>query len=424
MARVVLLVPSSTYRAGDFLEAAGRLGVEVVVASEQSQPLAGVMGGRSLRVDLDDADGAARAIVGHDAGFAVDAVVAVDDRGTEVAGAAARLLGLRHNPPEALRAARDKLVLRRCLLAREVPQPAFAELPASAGDDEVVRIAARVGFPCVVKPATLSASQGVLRADGPDDVAAVARRVRRIAGDAGVAPDAPLLVERFVAGPELAIEGLLSGGRLEVLAVFDKPDPLDGPAFEETIYVTPSRLPAADVEAAQLALAAAAAALGLLEGPVHGEVRVSAGRASVIELAARTIGGHCGRALAFGHGRSLEELVLAQALGVPLDDRARVEGASGVLMIPIPAAGTLVAVDGQEAALAVPGVTGVEIAVVPGRFVAPPPEGNRYLGFVFARAPEPAQVEEALRTAQGRLTVRVDPEAAAAPTGRAAATST
>jgi biotin carboxylase len=406
---VVLVVPSSTYRAADFLEAASRLGVEVVVASEEPQPLAGVKGGRALLVDLDDPEGAARAIVGHDAAFAVDAVVAVDDRGTEVAGAASRLLGLRHNPAHALQAARDKLAMRHRLSRHEVPQPAFAELPSSASDDEVVRIATSVGFPCVVKPTTLSASQGVLRADGPGDVAVVANRVHAIARGAGVDDRAPLLVEHFVAGPEVAVEGLLSGGHLEVLAVFDKPDPLEGPAFEETIYVTPSRLPSADVEAASHAVAAATAALGLVEGPVHGEVRVSGGRATVIEVAARTIGGRCGRALAFGHGRSLEELVLAQALGLPADDRASLAGASGVLMIPIPSAGRLVGVDGKEAARAVPGIVDVEITVAPGRFIAPPPEGNRYLGFVFARAPEPAEVEGALRAARHVLTVRLEP---------------
>jgi biotin carboxylase len=261
----------------------------------------------------------------------------------------------------------------------------------------------------VVKPTTLSGSQGVLRADGPSDVVAVARRVRTIATGAGVAPDAPLLVERFVPGPEIAIEGLLSAGRLEVLAVFDKPEPLDGPAFEETIYVTPSRLPAADVGIACRALADATAALGLVEGPVHGEVRVTGGRASVIEVAARTIGGRCGRALAFGHGRSLEELVLSQALGRPDDDRARTPGASGVLMIPIPGPGRLVAVDGKETARALPGVVDVEIAVAPGRFVAPPPEGNRYLGFVFAAAPEPDEVERVLRAARDALCVRLEP---------------
>ena len=407
MARVVLVVPSTTYRASDFLDAARRRDVEVVVAAEERHVLAGTMGGRFLVVDLDDPEAAADAIVAHDARFPVDAVVAVDDRGTIVATAAARRLGLTHNPPDAVAAARDKARMRRLLEAAEVPQPAFALLPAGAPDAEVAAIAKSVGFPCVVKPTTLSASQGVLRADGPDEALAVVRRVRAIAGRAGVAPGAPLLVERFVPGPEIAVEGMLVGGELEVLAIFDKPDPLDGPAFEESIYVTPSRLPAADLAAAVAALEGACRAMGLVEGPVHGELRASGGRAAVIEVAARTIGGLCGRALRFGSGASLEELVIAHALGrSPAHGPA--EGASGVLMIPIPRAGSLAGVDGTEAALEVPGVTGIDITVVAGRPVAPPPEGDRYLGFVFATAGDPGAVESALRAAGHRLVVRVD----------------
>ena len=407
MARVVLVVPSTTYRASDFLEAARRQGVDVVVAAEERHVLSGAMDGRVLVVDLDDPEAAADAIVAHDAAFPVDAVVAVDDRGTTVAAAAARRLGLAHNPPEAVAAARDKARLRRLLETAEVPQPAYALLPAGAGDDEVTAVCAAVGFPCVIKPTTLSASQGVLRADDPAQARAAALRVRAIAGRAGVPDAAPLLVERFVDGPEVAVEGLLVDGRLEVLAVFDKPDPLDGPAFEETLYVTPSRLPADDLAAALAALQGACRAMGLAEGPVHGELRVSAGRAAVIEVAARTIGGLCARALTFGAGTSLEELVLAHALGRPRPG-GPAEGASGVLMIPIPRAGVLAGVDGTEAARAVPGVGGVEITVVPGRPVAPPPEGDRYLGFVFAAGPDPATVEAALRAAGDRLVVRVD----------------
>ncbi|HMK63937.1 MAG TPA: ATP-grasp domain-containing protein, partial [Acidimicrobiales bacterium] len=218
-----------------------------------------------------------------------------------------------------------------------------------------------------------------------------------------------LLAERFVPGPELAVEGLLDHGRLELLALFDKPDPLDGPAFEETIYVTPSRLSDGEQRAALAAVQAATRALGLGQGPVHAEVRLSGGRAFVIELAARTIGGLCGRALAFGTGHSLEELVLAQALGVALEDRRRDAQASGVLMIPIPHPGVLRAVEGRQAAMAVPGVTAIEVTIAPGRPLSPPPEGGRYLGFVFARARRPQDVEKALRTAGALLDVQIDP---------------
>ncbi len=321
------------------------------------------------------------------------------------------LLGLRHNPVEAVAAARDKLAMRARLAAFEVPQPAFAPLPAGAGAEEVAAVVGAVGLPCVIKPTTLSGSQGVLRADTPDEAVAVAQRVRRIADAAGVDPRAPLLVERFAPGPEVAVEGLLVSGELRTLAVFDKPDPLDGPAFEETIYVTPTRLAPGDVAAVQGATSAATAALGLVDGPVHAELRVRDGRATVIEVAARTIGGLCARTLSFSTGRSLEELVIAHALGMPLGPTAAL-GASGVLMVPIPHAGTLVGVEGQAEARAVPGVTDLEITIAPGRPVAPVPEGNRYLGFVFARDSTPARVERALRRAWACLDVRVDTDGA------------
>jgi len=407
MARLLLLVPSATYRARDFLDAARTLGVDVVIGTEESHALAEVMGSRTLEVPLDDPLEAARVIVAHDHLVPLDAVIAVDDVGTLVAAQASALLGLRHNPPDAVAGTRDKLVMRTRLAGREVPQPTFAPLAAGAGPDEISAVVRAVGLPCVIKPTTLAGSQGVLRADTPDEAVAVADRVRRIATAAGVDPGAPLLVERFAPGPEVAVEGIVVSGELRPLAVFDKPDPLDGPAFEETIYVTPSRLAPDDLAAVLSATAAATAALGLVDGPVHAELRVRDARASVIEVAARTIGGLCSRTLSFSTGRSLEELVIAHALSLPMDDGAAV-GSSGVLMVPIPRAGTLIAVDGQDEARQVPGVTDVEMTITPGRAVAPVPEGNRYLGFVFARDSTPERVERALRRAWACLSVRVD----------------
>ncbi len=407
MARLLLLLPSATYRARDFLDAARSLGVEVVVGTEQAHTMAGVMGLRTLEVPLDDPDRAADVIVAHDDLLPLDAVVAVDDVGTLVAAEASARLGLHHNPPDAVTATRDKLAMRVRLAASEVPQPVFTSLGAGAGRHEVAAALAAVGLPCVIKPTTLSGSQGVLRADTLEEAVETAARVRRIASASGVDRAAPLLVERFAPGPEVAVEGLLVSGQLRPLAIFDKPDPLDGPAFEETIYVTPSRLPPADTAAVLSATAAATTALGLVDGPVHAELRVHEGRASVIEVAARTIGGLCSRTLTFSTGRSLEELVIAHALGLPLGATGA-EGASGVLMVPIPRAGTLVGVDGQDDARQVPGVTEVQITIASGRAVAPVPEGNRYLGFVFARDSTPARVERALRRAWACLEVRVD----------------
>ncbi len=409
MARVLLLVPSATYRAGDFLDAARALGVDVIVAGDHAHVLEQSMATRWLEVSYDDPEAAASAIVAHDALTPLDAVVAVDDVGTLVAALASASLGLRHNPPEAVAAARHKLVMRTLLHRAEVPQPAFAAIGPDASDHEVAELAAEVGLPCVVKPATLSASQGVLRADTSEEAVAVVGRVRRIAASAGVAGDVPLVIERFVPGPEVAVEGLLVDGALEVMAVFDKPDPLDGPAFEETIYVTPSRLEHHDMAAVLAATAAAARAMGLEHGPIHAELRVRDGRATVIDVAARTIGGLCARTLAFATGRTLESVVLSHALGLAIETPTE-ERAAGVLMLPIPHAGRLVAVGGVEDARAVPGIVDIQITVPPGTPIVPVPEGNRYLGFVFATGRRPEDAERALRHAQARLDIQIDPD--------------
>lgn len=406
----MLLLPTATYRAPDFLAAASTLGIEVVVACEEPQTLAAEMGHRALVVPFDDPERAAELIAAAAAAHPVDAVVAVDEPGVLPAALAALRLGLPHNPPEAVAATRDKAALRRRLADAGIPQPRFA--PAHPGDD-VAALATEVGLPCVVKPVSLSASRGVIRADTPDEAVRAAERVRemlrRADPGAGAPPDptGPLLVESFAPGVEVAVEGLLVGGRLEVLAVFDKPDPMDGPYFAETLLVTPSRLPP-DVQGALRAVtAAAAAAIGLVEGPIHAEARVQGGDVRFLELAARSIGGLCSRTLRFGTGMSLEEVILRHAAGLRLPDLAREVRAAGVAMLYAPRAGELREVRGREEARAVPGIEEVEITARPGVEVAPLPEDGRYLGFVFARGDDPDAVEDALRAAASRLDIVV-----------------
>jgi biotin carboxylase len=398
MPRVLLLLPTATYRAEDFLAAAAALGAEVVVASDRRQALHGAMGDRALRVDLRHPDRAAAAIAEFARRVELDAVVAVDDGGVVTAALASEMLGLAHNPPSAVAATRDKAAMRRALAAAEIPQPGFVVL--APGDD-----AGAVEFPAVVKPVALSGSRGVIRADDAAAARAAIARIRAILADAGEDPDGPILAEHYVPGTEVAVEALMRAGELEVLAIFDKPDPLEGPYFEETIYVTPSRLPAGQLQRTEALAAAAAAALGLREGPVHAEVRLDGGRAWVLELAARSIGGLCSRALRFGAGISLEEVILRHALALPLGAHVRERAAAGVMMLPIERAGTLREVRGIETARAVEAVEDVRITIPRGRPVVPLPEGDRYLGFVFARAQTPSQVEGALRRAHAALEI-------------------
>ncbi len=402
MPRVLLLLPTETYRAKDFLAAAERLGVDVVVGSERRQAMAGAMGDRAIVVPLGNVGAAVEIIAALHGRLSLDAVLAVDDQGVAVAAAASARLGLAHNPIEAVAATRDKAALRARLAAAAVAQPAYRVVAAG---QSVAAAASRIGYPCVVKPVSRSGSQGVIRVDDEVQARAAVDRVRAIVGALE-----PVLVESFVAGPEVAVEALLVAGALQVLAVFDKPDPLDGPFFEETIYVTPSRQPVPVQASLTATVAAAAAALGLREGAVHAELRLGAdGRPVVIEVAARSIGGLCSRALRFGAGVSLEEVIVRHAVGAGLNGLRREARASGVMMLPIRAAGVLDKVSGQAEAMAVDGVVGLEISIPVGRPVVPLPEGDRYLGFVFARGLTPADVELALRRAEAAIDVVIGP---------------
>ena len=404
MSRVLLILPTGTYRAADFVGAASALGAEVVVASEHPQAMARAMDDRALVVPLGRPEAAADAIVELARRRPLDAVVAVDEQGVLAAALAGERLGLAHNPPAAVAATRDKAAARAVLAAAGVAQPAFRVV--RSGDD-VTAAADAVGLPCVVKPVSLSGSRGVIRADDRTSATVAAERIRNILDDAGEDGHGPLLVEAFVPGSEVALEGLLRSGELEVLALFDKPDPLDGPYFEETVYVTPSRLPERVQAAVAALVGAGATALGLREGPIHAEVRVDGEEVTLLEIAARSIGGLCARALRFGAGISLEEVILRHALGLPLGDLRREASASGVMMLPIPRSGLLRQVGGVDGARAVPGVEGVELTVARGRRVVALPEGDRYLGFVFARGATPDDVEASLRAASASLEVEI-----------------
>ncbi len=410
MPRAVLLLPKAGYRNDDFLAAAGKLGVEVVVVSDVCHQLAEGWQDAPLAVKFRDAAAAAEELARSVAPLAPAAVVGVDDLTALVAALASARLGLPHNPPEAVAAARSKALSRERLRAAGLPVPRFAVFSRDATEIE----ARWTTYPCVVKPLVLSGSRGVIRADTPAELRAAVERVAAIlrAPDVAQRRDPDLLriqIEEFIPGAEVSLEGLLSAGRLHVLALFDKPDPLDGPYFEETLYVTPSRHPAGIQEAVEQAVSAGCAALGLREGPVHAELRLSPEGPRLLEIAARSIGGLCGRALRFGVGVTLEELVLRHALGSAAPPPPREERAAGVLMLPIRRRGTLEAVRGVEAARAVPLIEEVVITAHLREELVPLPEGASYLGFVFARAATPAEVEAALRAAGEQIEAVVTP---------------
>jgi len=335
-----------------------------------------------------------------------DAVIAADDLGVLVATRASNLLGVRTNPVAAVESTRDKAHMRGLLETAHVAQPRYAL--AERGD--VAMAAGRLGYPCVVKPRNLSASKGVIRVDDDSEASEADVRIREIIGACGGDSEAKLLVESFASGPEVAVEGMLVNGVLTILAILDKPDPLDGPYFEETMFVTPSRHDETTQREIAAVTESAASALGLVSGPIHAEVRCTNEGVVLIEVAARSIGGLCGRALTFGLlGESLESVILRSALDLPGPSLDTSRGATGVLMLAIPGAGVLEGIDGVEEALDIDGITEYDQTIPNGSELIPLPEGDRYLAFLFANADSPDAVETSLRNAHAVLDIQVSP---------------
>ncbi|MEP7356103.1 MAG: ATP-grasp domain-containing protein, partial [Anaerolineales bacterium] len=378
--RVLVLATAHSYRLEAFRAAADRMGVEIVRGIDA--PPAHISAGADIvRLDFRDQARSVRQVMALAARRPIQAVIPTDDTGVVLAAQIGAALGLRHNSPLAAEAARNKHRMRTTLAAAGLPSPWFklfsiGQAPAAA--------ATEVEYPCVLKPTGLSGSRGVIRANDPAEFAAAFKRAAGIIAAAGAAE---MLVEGYIPGRELALEGLLSAGTLQVLALFDKPDPLEGPYFEETIYVTPSRESAAMQAAIADCVASAARALGLSEGAVHAEVRVNDDGPWLIELAGRSIGGLCAQTLRFAHNAdvTLEELILRRALRWDSTGMEREARAGGVMMIPIPAAGTLLGWEGLEAAQAMPGIESIEVTARANYPVVPLPEGESYLGFIFAR---------------------------------------
>lgn len=403
--RIILLMKASTYRAEAFLRAAKDLAIEVVQGLDIAPELADYWH-VPLGLQFDRPEQAVEQLVALAQEKPVQAILSVDDSATVIAAMASERLGLPHNASQAALAARNKYLMRQLLAEAGVPVPHFRLFEMT---DDPVKIATAVDYPCVVKPLLLSGSRGVMRANDPAEFAAVFQRLARMLRTFNLAPGSTqILVEDYIPGVEVAVEGILEADRLHMLALFDKPDPLEGPFFEETIYVTPSRLPAESQAAIAACTAQAARALGLRQGPVHAELRLNEAGPWLVEVAGRSIGGLCSNTLRFGPGISLEHLILQQAVGLPLtwspDDTAR-----GVMMIPIPEAGLLKRVTGVAEAAQVPHIESVEITAKINYPLQPLPEGDSYLGFIFSQADTPAEAEAALREAHQRLRFQVAP---------------
>jgi biotin carboxylase len=411
--RLLLLTSKLGYQTRSFAEAARKLGVELIYATDRCHQLDDPWNDRAIPVHFETPEGAAAEIMEALRGAEPDGILALGDRSVIAAAYAARGIGVIYNHPASVEACRNKEHMRAAFRDAGLRVPWFRSLPVNPSPDPAL---AGVQFPCVVKPLCLSASQGVMRANNPAEFRSAVERIARLlrAPELKMQRDPNLervLVEAYIPGSEVAVEGLLTEGVLRGLAIFDKPDPLEGPFFEETIYVTPSRLDDIQQKTIMRAAVEATRALGLIHGPIHAEFRVNRDGVWPLEIAPRPIGGLCARALRFGPQLiSLEELLVRHALGLPGNDLERETAASGVMMIPVPATGVLERIDGLEFAAMTPCVEAVEITARLHDTIVAWPEGSSYPGFIFARGTQPEEVERALRAAHAKLRFVVTPE--------------
>jgi len=410
--RLLLLCPTRTYRAEAFVHAAKRLDIELSIASEEPSALSHLHPDALPYFDFDRREAAVAFAAEFGERYGFDAVVPVDDQATMAAAWLAEAAGVDGSPPDAVYATTNKYETRRRMRAAGMDTPAFHLAPIDDGPEAVPDLpSGALDYPVVVKPLMLAASRGVIRANDATELSDAFARTASIARADDTPPDARarahVLVEEYISGWEVAVEGLVTQGRLEVLAIFDKPDPLEGPYFPETFYVTPCRLDAATQERIIATTRDAVTAMGLTHGPVHAELRGDGTRAVLIEMAARSIGGLCSKVLRFQGGLGLEDVILLHAMGVLPQAPALEAGGSGVLMMQAPREGVFEDMRGTDAARETQGIEEVIVSAHPGRRILPLPEGFLYVGFVFARAEGPAAAETALRTAASHLDVVV-----------------
>jgi ATP-grasp domain-containing protein/L-aminoacid ligase-like protein len=414
--RLLLFTAKLGYQTRSFEDAARKLGVHLVYVTDRCHELGDPWGDQAIAVHFESPEDAALTVMEALRGQEIAGVLALGDRPAAAAAYAARGLGIDYNHPAAVEACRSKLRMREVFRDAGLRVPWFRSLPiAPTPEPSLVGIS----FPCVLKPLSLSASQGVIRADNREEFVAAARRLRRLLESAEIrATREPnldqMIVEGYIPGKEVAVEGLLTDGVLRILAIFDKPDPLEGPYFEETIYVTPSRVPRSTQDQIEKCAREATNALGLTYGPIHAEFRINEDGVWPVEVASRPIGGLCARALRFRPTDSddligLEELLLRHALAMPGCDAPRESLASGVMMIPVPQSGLLENISGAEEARATPGITELIITARLHDYIAAWPEGSSYLGFLFARGSAPEEVEHAIREAHKKLNFRIAP---------------
>jgi biotin carboxylase len=400
--RILIVAATTGYQTRSFESTAREMELDIVMATDRCHQLDDPWGDDAVPVRFHEPE-EALSLLGEQQ--RTNGVIAVGDRPTVVAARIAKALELPYHTVEAVEICRNKHTAHERFRAAGLLVPKYFRVPVTFEPAEAARSAT---YPCVLKPLGLSGSRGVIRANDDAEFVEAFNRIRALLDTPDILrlqddTDRHIQIEAFIPGAEYALEGIVTGGELQVLAVFDKPDPLDGPFFEESIYVTPSRSPQAVLDLIVETTRKAIRALGLTHGPVHAEMRHNESGVWMLEVAARPIGGLCSQSLRFDGGVSLERLILLHALGEDVRGINREPSASGVMMIPIPESGIYLGVSGIEDASVVPGVESVTITAKHGQRLQKLPEGASYLGFIFARGDRPQDVESALREAHGKL---------------------
>jgi len=397
--RLLLISHHNSYRIAPYIKAARRLGIEVTIASEGVHSLVAEVA-QGLHIDFSNLDAAIEVIIQAHQSHAFNGILGSDDQTVELAAHIASRLKLIHNPPEAALCSSRKDLARAQLSLADCPVPLHCLLNLELPLDKQM---AGLPWPCVLKPLSMSASRGVIRVNDKNEFITACERLKPIVATANTRfEQTHLLIEDYIDGIEIAYEGFLHQGELNTITIFDKPDPLTGPYFAETIYVTPSSLPAELQQTIKTVISKACAAYGLQTGAVHAECRIDKNNnVWILEIASRTIGGDCARLLDNEQFR-IEELAITLAMD-RAPDVTMPEQARGVMMIPIKQSGLLKRVEGLLKAGKVAGIDKIDIIIQPGHELVPLPEGNQYLGYIFASAKSTKQVTDAIRRAYACL---------------------
>ncbi len=404
---LLLISQPNSYRIAPYINAAKRMGLNVLVASRGKYSLISEVY-EGLHIDLDDHETSLKLILKAARSRNIIGVLGSDDSTVELAAKAASALKLPHNPPEAAQLTIRKDLARAHLSLNQCTVPIHCLINLN---DSLDRQTTGLPWPCVIKPLSSSASRGVMRVNNKQEFITACTRIKKIIADSATEFERNhILIEEYIDGVEVAFEGYLQNGKLFTLVIFDKPEPLTGPYFEETIYVTPCTLSSETQQKITQRIAEACKAYGLTTGPIHAELRINESDAWILEVASRTIGGDCARSLDTNTNNNfnLEELVISLAINKPVVTTPP-KNARGVMMIPIKKAGILRRVEGLKSAREVKYIKQLDIIIREGNELIPLPEGNQYPGYIFAEAKTTRQVTQALKEAYQRLNFIVAP---------------